>query len=111
MSLLKCFLTRTLFCLVDTIFFLKAFIFNLLCVLICLYSTMNQTYYRIDRRIYLNIFKSTQSAARPKTVKPAANGRDLMCKSSPYYFHLVYRSALIYPPVSKVRDGSFPVVV
>ena len=30
----------------------------------------------------------------------------LMCKSLPYYFHLLYISAF-YPPVSKVHAGSF----
>ena len=33
--------------------------------------------YCIDRCIYLNLFKSTHSAARLKTLKPAANGRYL----------------------------------
>ena len=52
--------------------------------------------YCIDRRIYLNLFKPTQSAAGLKALKPAANGRYLMCKSSPYYFHLHgYRSTFI----------------
>ena len=45
--------------------------------------------------VYLNLFKSTQSAAGLKVLKPAANGRYLMCKSSPYYFHLLYRSTFI----------------
>ena len=38
--------------------------------------------YCIDRRIYLNLFKSTQSSAGLKALKPAANGRYLLCKSS-----------------------------
>ena len=33
--------------------------------------------YCIDRRIYLNLFKSTQNAAGLKVLKPAANGRYL----------------------------------
>ena len=52
-------------------------------------------YYDIDRRIYLNLSKSTQSTARLKASKPAANGSYLMCKSLPYNFHLLYRSAFI----------------
>ena len=52
-------------------------------------------YYYIDRRIYLNLYKSTQSAAGPKALQPAANGRYFMCKSLPYYFHVLYRSTCI----------------
>ena len=47
------------------------------------------------RRIYLNLFKSTPSAAGLKALKPAASGRYLMCKSLPCYFHLLYRSTFI----------------
>ena len=51
--------------------------------------------FRIDRFIYLNLFKSTESATGLKALKPAANGSYLMCKSLPYYFHLLYRSTFI----------------
>ena len=40
-----------------------------------------------------NVFKSNQSAAGLKALKPAANGRYL-CKSLDY-FHLLYRSTFI----------------
>ena len=64
------------------------------------------------KRIYLNLFKSNQSTAGLKALKPAANGCYLMCKSSTYYFHLLYKSTLkMYPPVSKVYAGSFRVSV
>ena len=43
----------------------------------------------------LNLSKLTQSATGQKGLKPAANGRYLMCKSLPYYFHLLYRSIFI----------------
>ena len=52
-------------------------------------------YYYFNRRIYLNLSKSTQSAAGLKALKPAVNGRYLMCKSMPYYIHLLYRSTFI----------------
>ena len=52
-------------------------------------------YYYYNRRIYLNLSKPTQSAAGLKSLKPAAHGRYLMCKSLPYYFHLLYRSTFI----------------
>ena len=57
-------------------------------------------YYYIDRLIYLSFSKSTHSAAGQKALKPAANGRYLMCKSLPYYFHLLYRSTFILLSVS-----------
>ena len=63
--------------------------------------------YCIDRHIYFNLFKSTQSAAGLKALKPAANGRYLMCKSP--YFHLLYIK--FDPPVSKVHAGSFRISV
>ena len=45
----------------------------------------------IDRRIYFNLFKSTQTAAGLKAFWSllSANGRYLMCKSLPDYFHLL----------------------
>ena len=49
----------------------------------------------IDRRVHLNLFKATQSAAGLKALKPAVNRSYLMWKSSPYYFHLLYRSTFI----------------
>ena len=52
-------------------------------------------YHCIDRRIYLNLSRSTQSAAGLNSLKPAANGRYFMCKSLPYYLHLLYRSTFI----------------
>ena len=70
--------------------------------------------------------QSNQSAAGLKALKPAANGRCLVCKSSPYHFHLLYRSKYICPcwrgwlgvknqlsiyPVSKVHAGSLRVSV
>ena len=39
-----------------------------------------------DRRIYLCLSKSIQSAAGLKALKPAASGRYLMCKSLHYYY-------------------------
>ena len=48
--------------------------------------------YCIDRRIYLNLSKSAQSATGLKALKPAANRRYLLCKQLPCYFHLLYRS-------------------
>ena len=48
--------------------------------------------YCIDSCIYLHLSKSTQSAAGLKALKPAANERYLMCKSLPYYFHLLYHT-------------------
>ena len=45
--------------------------------------------------MYLNRSKLTQSAAGPTALKPAANGRYLMCKSLPYYLHLLYRTVLL----------------
>ena len=48
----------------------------------------------IDERIYLNLSKSVQSPAGLKTLKPAANGRFLMCK--PLHLHLLYRSMHVY---------------
>ena len=65
-------------------------------------------YYYIDRRIYLNLSKSTQSVAGLKTLKPAANGR--------YWINvkiitLLFTFKYIYPPVSKVHAGSFRVSV
>ena len=51
--------------------------------------------YCIDRRIYLDLFNSSQSSTGLKALKPAANGRSLMCKSSPYYFHWLYISTFI----------------
>ena len=63
-------------------------------------------YYCIDRSIYLNLSKSTQSAAWLKALKPAANGRYFMCKPLPYYFHFTVQR-YIYPPVSKVHAGFF----
>ena len=51
-------------------------------------------YYYNDRwRIYLNLFKWSQSAAGVKALKPAANGHYLTCKLLPYY--LLYRSTFI----------------
>ena len=52
-------------------------------------------YYCIERRIYFNLSKSTQSAAGLKALKPAANSRYFMCKTLPYCFHLLYRSTFI----------------
>ena len=52
-------------------------------------------YYNIDGRIYLNLSSSIQSTAGPKVLKPAANGWNLLCKSLPYYLHLLYRSTFI----------------
>ena len=46
-------------------------------------------YYCIDRRFYLDLPKLTQSIAGLKALKPAANGRYLMCKSLPYYFPVI----------------------
>ena len=61
--------------------------------------------YCIGRRIYLNLSKSTQSAA----------WRYFMCKSWHCYFHLLYISILLpakfYPPVCKVHAGSFRVSI
>ena len=37
-----------------------------------------QNYHYIDRHIYLNLFKSAESATRLKALKPAANGRSLL---------------------------------
>ena len=65
-------------------------------------------YYCLDRRIYLTLSKSTQSTAGLKALKSAADGRYLMCKSLPYYFHFIVQK-YIYPPVSKVHAGSFVV--
>ena len=70
----------------------------------------NNNNYYIDGRIYLNLSKSIQSTAGLKALKPVANGRSLMCKSLPYYLHLLYRSTL-NPSVSKVHAGSFCVSV
>ena len=67
-------------------------------------------YHCIDRRIHLSLSKSTQSAAGLKPLKPAANGRYLMCKSLPYYFHFTVQK-YIYSPVSKVHAGSVRVSV
>ena len=39
-------------------------------------------YHYIDKLIYFNLCKSSQSAAGLKALKPAANRRNLMCKSS-----------------------------
>ena len=64
----------------------------------------------IDRCIYLNLVKSTQSAAELKALKHAAIGRYLMCKSLPYYFHLLYRSTFILLS-AKVHAGSLHVSV
>ena len=65
-----------------------------------------------DKRIYINLFKSTQSAAELKDLKPAVNGRYLMCKSLPYYLHLLYRNTFILlSRVSKVHAGSFYVSI
>ena len=58
-------------------------------------SSSSSSYYYIDRRICLNIFKSTQSAAVLKALKIAAIGCHLMCKSLPYYLHLLSRSTFI----------------
>ena len=67
----------------------------------------------IDRHIYLNLSRSTQSAAQLKSLKPAANGRYLMCKSLPYtkyYYH--YCNLINYlSSCSKVHAGSFHVSV
>ena len=52
--------------------------------------------YCIDRCIYLNLSKSTRNAAGLKALKPAANGRYLMCKSLSCYFQLLYRSKFIF---------------
>ena len=69
-------------------------------------------YIVLDRHIYLNLSESTQSTAGLKALKPAANGRYLMCKSSPCYLHLVYRSTFILLSVKlKVHAGSFCVSV
>ena len=59
------------------------------------YYYYNYYNYYIDRRIYLNFSKLTQNAAGLKALKPAVNGRYLMCKSLPYYFRLLYRSTFI----------------
>ena len=60
-------------------------------------------YYCIDRHIYVNLSKSTQSATGlMNTLKPAANGQ-----SMPIYIILLY----IYPPVSEVHAGPFRVSV
>ena len=59
-------------------------------------------YYHIDGRIYLNLSKSNQSAARLDALKPAANGCYVMYKSVLYYIHLLY----IYAYVSKVPAES-----
>ena len=67
--------------------------------------------YCIDRRIYLNLSKRTQSAARLKALKPAVNGRYLLFMQTiallfPFTVH-----KYIYPPISKVHAGSFRVFV
>ena len=68
-------------------------------------------HYYIDKRIYLNLSKSTQSAAGLKALKSAANGRYLTCKSLSYCFRFNVQK-YIYPPVStKVHAGSFRVSV
>ena len=53
--------------------------------------------YCIDRRVYLNLFQiDSKRRMGMKALKPAANGRYLMCKSLPCYFHLLYRSTFIF---------------
>ena len=68
--------------------------------------------YCIDRRIDLNLSKSTQSAAGLKALKPAANGRLLNLQIITLLFTVTarYRSTFILP-VSKVHAGSFRVYV
>ena len=78
------------------------------CVCVCLLMLSNKNYrcgektlnlndycYCFERRIYLNLSKSTQSAAGLKVLNHDANGRYLLCKSLPYYFQLLYRSTFI----------------
>ena len=67
-------------------------------------------YYYIDRRIYLNLSKSTQRVAGLKVLKPAANGRYLMCKALPNCLHLLNRSTFILLSV-EMHAGSFCVSV
>ena len=65
---------------------------------------MKDYYYYIDRRIYLNLSKSTQSAAGLKALKPAANGHYLICNSLPYYFHIIlYRSTFFLLSAKKKK--------
>ena len=59
---------------------------------VCVLFTRNNNHDYVDGRVDLNLSKSIQSAAGLKDLKPAANVRYLMCKSLPYYLHLLYRS-------------------
>ena len=51
-------------------------------------------YYYIHRQIFLNLFKSNQSTAGLKPLKPAA-------------IYIYCTEVYFYPPVSKVHPGSF----
>ena len=45
---------------------------------------------------FISIFPNQFKAPQGRTaLKPAANGRYSMCKSLPYYFHLLHRSIFI----------------
>ena len=53
---------------------------------------------------FLKISKSTRSATGLKVLKPAANGRYVMCKSLPYSFQLLYRSTFIVLSAKRMLD-------
>ena len=77
-------------------------IVNVSIVLYCINT--NDT---VDRHIYLNLSKSTQSATGLKALKPDANGRYLI---NVQIFTLLFPFGVqkyIYHPVSKVHAGSF----
>ena len=73
----------------------------------------NYDYY-MDGRIYLNLSKCIQSAAGLKALRPATNGRYLMCKTLPYYFactvqKYIYSSGIISMRILKVQvNGPLP---
>ena len=58
----------------------------------------NNHHYYIDRRIYLNLSNSIQSATGLKDLKSAANGRYLVCKVTIELFTCTVQK-YIYPSV------------
>ena len=66
--------------------------------------------YCIHRRVYLNLFKSTQKRRMGmKASKPAANERALLHVQIITLLFPLTVQKYTYPPVSRVHAGSFPV--
>ena len=59
---------------------------------------------------FISIFQINSKRHRAEALKPAANGRYLMCKSLSYYLHLLYISSL-FVSFCNYMNGIFKVQV